>query len=415
MENRFNRILTIFFAALFLLNVAHLLLGFASIPGYYERVTTLTIPPMPVSGGNFLTNEEAAENAAKHQMTLSQYAVSQVVYHSFIVLLCMTVALLIVLRARWNWFAWYSACLLSFIAGFAFFDEVVAARLVPLGVYEIGSLFWPLVLLYFFLFPNGKPVPRRALWLIAPVLLLHFALQFIFWILVLFPDSAFQRAVDVLAAPFQYMIIGVFLFILGCQVYRYLRVSTRAEKQQTKWFLFGFVMFLLLSTLSDALGDLNPLADEVNILIFAFLPLSIGIAILRYRLWDIDILIRRTVTYATVIALLLVVYFGSVILLQQLFAAVTGQRTEVITVLSTLAIAALFVPLRNRIQYAIDKRFNRRKYNAQQVLQKFAETVRDETDLDKLTAELMNVVNETMQPKSVSLWLKKEDGRQGDR
>jgi hypothetical protein len=139
------------------------------------------------------------------------------------------------------------------------------------------------------------------------------------------------------------------------------------------------------------------------------IPIVIGIAILRYRLFDIDILIRRTVTYALVTASLLVVFFGSVIVLQQIFSSITGSgQNEIVTVLSTLAIAALFVPLRNRIQNEIDKRFNRKKYDAQQVMQKFAETVRDETDLEKLTGELVNVVNETMQPKSVSVWLKQE-------
>jgi hypothetical protein len=148
-------------------------------------------------------------------------------------------------------------------------------------------------------------------------------------------------------------------------------------------------------------------------LIFQVVYVFIGIAILRSKLFDIDILIRKTVTYAIVVALLAIVYFGSVILLQQLFAAVSGQRSEVITVLSTLAIAILFVPLRNRIQNAIDKRFYRKKYDAQKVLEKFAETVRDETDLDKLTAELVNVVQETMQPRSVSVWLKRGDGETG--
>lgn len=145
-------------------------------------------------------------------------------------------------------------------------------------------------------------------------------------------------------------------------------------------------------------------------LTFLFLPLSIGIAIVRYRLWDIDVIVRKTLTYALVAALLAIMYFGLVILLQQLFAAVSNQRSEFITVLSTLAIAALFVPLRNRVQAMIDKRFYRKKYDAQQVLQRFSETVRDETDLEKLTNELLSVVNETMQPKSLALWLSQTRG-----
>ena len=144
---------------------------------------------------------------------------------------------------------------------------------------------------------------------------------------------------------------------------------------------------------------------------FVALPISIGFAILRYRLWDIDVLIRKTLTYAIVAALLAAVYFGSVILLQRVFATLSGQQSEIITVFSTLAIAALFVPLRNRIQGIIDRRFYRKKYDAQAVLQQFSVTVRDEMDLEKLTRSLMSVVNETMQPRSTSIWLKNLDNQ----
>ena len=342
-------------------------------------------------------------------MTLSQYAVTQVVYHSVIVVLCLAIALLIIWRAGWNWFAWYSAFFLVFIAGFAVYDEVYVARLLPLWLLEIGALFWPLVLLYFYLFPNGKPVPRRALWVIVPVLLLHFALQASVYFLLLFPAVSAQSGFEDVLGPAQVSFVLVFLFIFGCQVYRYRRVSTREEKQQTKWFLSGFVFFIVLSTLSEAAGSLNPFADEVGLLIFVFVPLSIGIAILRYRLFDIDVIIRKTLVYSVLTALLALIYFGGVVLVQQLTRSITASSDLAIAV-STLIIAALFFPLRRRVQSAIDRRFYRRKYDAAKTLTAFGVTVRDEVELDKLTSELLVVVNETMQPASASLWLKPMPG-----
>jgi hypothetical protein len=236
-------------------------------------------------------------------------------------------------------------------------------------------------------------------------------------------------------------ILAAFAALVYAQVWRYRHYLTPLQRQQVKWFLFGvaivpfaFLPWVILGPTwtSPDLADPNHIPTLSFLLVWTLwlmaLPISVGIAILRYRLWDIDLIIRRTVTYALVTAFLLVVFFGSVVVLQQLFAAFTGDVSsrilsgigivrddtssggnELITVISTLAIAALFVPVRNRIQDVIDRRFNRKKYDAQQVLQNFGETVRDETDLERLTSELVNVVQETMQPKSVSLWLKREE------
>jgi len=153
-------------------------------------------------------------------------------------------------------------------------------------------------------------------------------------------------------------------------------------------------------------------AGTAMLVFLLLIPLSIGMAILRSRLWDIDILIRRTLVYSVFAGVLALIYFGSVVILQQAIRAVTGrQQPEIVTVISTLAIAALFAPLRRRVQNAIDRRFYRRKYDAAQTLAAFSATVRDEVDLNKLTERLIAVVEETMQPAHVSLWLRKTDGK----
>lgn len=143
----------------------------------------------------------------------------------------------------------------------------------------------------------------------------------------------------------------------------------------------------------------------INMLSVAAIPLAIGVAVARYRLWDLDLVIRRTTQYALLTSILALIYFGSVVVLQRVIAPMTGDSTPAV-VLSTLLIAALFLPLRRRIQETIDHRFFRRKYDAEQVMAQFAATVRDETDLDELTAELVRVIQETMQPEYVSVWLR---------
>jgi hypothetical protein len=146
---------------------------------------------------------------------------------------------------------------------------------------------------------------------------------------------------------------------------------------------------------------------ELDTITAIALPIGIGISILRYRLWDIDIIIRKTLVYAVLTALLALVYFGLVVLLQSIFETLSGQESPLVIVASTLVIAALFAPLRRRVQDLIDRRFYRRKYDAQQVLAQFADTVRDETDMDRLTAELQRAVQETLQPETVSIWLQR--------
>jgi hypothetical protein len=206
------------------------------------------------------------------------------------------------------------------------------------------------------------------------------------------------------------------LTIVGASVaslfVRYRRAHA-VERQQIKWLLYVGAIFVLFygvvyftSSDSDQFGAMD---DWVNLLftlsILAF-PVAIAIAILRYRLFDIDVIIRRTVVYGLLSLLLALVYFGMVVLLQSIFAAATAERSPLIIVLSTLLIAALFAPLRARVQAFVDRRFYRQKYNAQLVLADFAQTARTEVSLEELAADLSQVVQETMQPESVSVWLK---------
>jgi hypothetical protein len=196
------------------------------------------------------------------------------------------------------------------------------------------------------------------------------------------------------------------LLALVSMIVRFRR-SIGVERQQLKWIVYagavaagGFALTLFLS---------GPLADAVFVLAFlAFIgvPVAGGVAIMRYRLYEIDLLINRTLVYVALTASLVLVYVGGVVLLQSVFRALTGQESQLAVVASTLTIAALFSPLRRRIQGFIDRRFYRRKYDAEKTLARFSSKLRDETDLDRLTAELLSVVWETMQPTRVSLWLR---------
>jgi hypothetical protein len=203
-------------------------------------------------------------------------------------------------------------------------------------------------------------------------------------------------------------------------VLRYRR-SGSEQREQIKWIAFAgsFVglmsLITVVSTLifapefPDSTGT-QPLwlgvLQDVELLSFAGIPVAVGIAVLRYRLYDIDVIINRTLVYGSLTATLIALYFGGIVVLQRLFVLLTGQQSTLAVVASTLLIAALFNPLRRRIQSFIDRRFYRRKYDARKTLEAFTAKLRDETDFDALNAELVGVVNETIQPAHVSLWLR---------
>jgi hypothetical protein len=269
----------------------------------------------------------------------------------------------------------------------------------------MNALAFAVLFLVFAQFPTGHFVPRWVGWMV------------IGWC----AASGLFIVSYVLTGELQFTTVtlvwlAVLSGITGAQVYRYRSVSNPLERAQTRWVIFGGVIALgviiadfaptyLFPALRQS-GSLYLLASApVYTLPIILFSICLGVAILRYRLYDIDVIIRRTLVYGVVTATLVAVYFGSVVVLQAAFHALTNQGSTLAVVASTLAIAALFQPLRRRVQAAVDRHFYRRKYDAERTLSAFVATVQGEMDLDELTAQLVSVVEETMHPSHVTFWL----------
>lgn len=229
------------------------------------------------------------------------------------------------------------------------------------------------------------------------------------------------------------MSVIIIICFFYAQVYRY-RHADAAHRQQMKWAVLGFTVAIVTffgigTVLNDLLGiDTAPnrtkllydiAISAVILTAFASVPVSMGFAILRYRLWDVDVIIRRTLVYSVITGILATVYFSGVTLFQAMFSKVAGSESPLAIVASTLIIAALFTPVRRRVQDVVDRRFYRRKYDAEKTIDSFASAVRDEVDIKRLQGALLGVVEETMQPEHVSLWLRERGeltsaGRRGE-
>jgi hypothetical protein len=202
------------------------------------------------------------------------------------------------------------------------------------------------------------------------------------------------------------------IFVAAASLVGRLHHARGVERQQIKWVAYAgalgggasFPTYTLLEAVDQRwlhmVGYVPALVGIVGV------PIAVGIAITRYRLYGIDILINRTLVYGSLTAMLVVVYFGGIVVSQRVFVLLTGEKSTIAVVASTLLIAALFTPLRRHIQSFIDRRFYRRKYDARKTLEAFSAQLRNQTDLDALSNELVGVVRETMQPARVSLWLR---------
>ncbi len=271
----------------------------------------------------------------------------------------------------------------------------------------LGNLIWifiiaPLVVYLFLIFPVEK-WPIRRYPRLTPLLLFGLSAG-IGGLYVL--SSIGGRSIDV--SNWQ---VIIFMPIIAISlVHTYFSVREPIAHQQVKWVAFGGIIGIVGSfSFWGAVGGISHSSPIWQItvwsLLFAVFPICLVMAILRYRLWDIEIIINRTLVYGTLTGLLALTYFVSAVLLERLFRALTGSASQATVVVSTLLILGLFSPLRRRVQAEIDRRFYRRKYDAQKMLTEFSATVRDEVDLQVLSQKLINIVEETMQPEQVSLWL----------
>jgi hypothetical protein len=289
---------------------------------------------------------------------------------------------------------------------------------VPLAIPQ-QAIGWFALLLFTCVFPDGRFVPRWARWYLAGAAV---------WV-----TGSFLLAPRVLAArPPLLIVLGLAIWVAWfgggvlAQGYRYLRVATPGQRQQTKWVVLGFLVaiggslaavipyMLLATTLHPALTLVLIHLAAIPLIALGALavPISVAIAVLRHQLFDIDLIIRRTLVYGTLSAALVLIYGACVALADGVVGALggslagVGPQTPGVVVVSTLAVSALFQPLRRRVQTGIDQRFYRRKYDAERTLAEFAASLRTEFDLAQFEQRLLTVVERTMQPEHVSLWLR---------
>jgi hypothetical protein len=366
----------------------------ARLPAYYTDLQTICTGAMC---GSAQLTPESAQTMQKLGLSVGTYAAFILALTLVLALLCFVVGAVIFWRRSDDWMALLVA--LAVVVTVTLSGDVYGMNMnsawgvLDMVLSVLGTGVYVLVLS---LFPDGRFVPRWTRWLLLcwPVALF---VSFIPWVYTLVWHAA----------------LGLLLI---AQVYRHRTAASPLQRQQTKWLLYGgsvgviaIVVLTVLPFLFPSLGQAGSFYWLVSLpvyLVISFtLPLCIGLAILRYRLYDIDLIIHRTLVYSTLTVLLAMIYFGLVFAMQFLLRGLISQTNGVALVVSTLAIAALFQPLRHRIQSFIDRRFYRRKYDAARTLAAFSVTVRDEVDLDKLCAKLTAVVEETMQPAHVSLWL----------
>ena len=381
-----------------------------SIPGYIAQLQTLCTGASCNSGQ---LSADARTSLEHLGLSLGEYVAFNVALIFIATLVGFALAFLLVLRRSDDWMALLVALMLVYlttgsIANTFVLNHWIGPAFASILFSILGELGFISIALVFYLFPDGRFVPHWTRWVMLVVI--GSSLPFI---IVPYSSAVWLTVVSTLIYS------GSLISLVVAQIYRYRHVSSLLQRQQTKWVVYSLTVSILLvvgiillpQLLVPALGQAGSLSASisstiVNLLFYILVPIAFGIAILRYHLYDIDVLINRTLVYSTLSALLALIYFGLIFALQYLLRGIINQKNEVAIVISTLVIYALFRPVRSRLQAIIDHRFYRRKYNAARILAAFGATLRHEVELDDLSRQLVAVVQETMQPSQVSLWLR---------
>lgn len=377
------------------------------LPSYFSQLQTVCSNP---TCALVQPTTDSVHAMQKLGLSVSSYATFTLMLTLFTALVCFLVSGVIFWRKSDDWMALLVA-LTEVVSGtlfvsYALLESHASWRWLAVVTNVFGHA---VLFLFASLFPNGKFIPRWSRWI---------TVGWIIWSLLFYTVLH--------TVPFAYNIL-VLVSGLACalfaEIYRYRYASSLAQRQQIKWVILagclGAVMVIVLDVpnlvfpVTGQTGSFYRLfvSGPADILAVLLIALSLCLAIFRYRLYDIDIIINRTLVYGSLTVILALVYFGLVAGLQALLRGLINQDNSVAIVISTLAIAALFQPLRSRIQRIIDRRFYRRKYDATKTLEAFSARLRSEVDLNQLQEHLLDVVQETMQPAQVSLWLR-QSGRE---
>ena len=386
------------------------------LPAYFAQIQNVcTTSPLCTSAQPAVDSARALQ---AHSLTIASYAIFSLDFIVAVALVCCIVGVVIFWHRSDDWMALFVALVLMMIGDvYASYPLRQSHSAWHWSAFILNTIIFALVFLFFALFPNGRFVPRWARWI---------ALVWVAWEIGLLFLSRF---------PFSGRLDNlVWLCLCGCslvaQIFRYWSMSNSVQRQQIKWVVFGMCLSMITviglripAVIFSSLGpgSLYDLASGLGLTLAIIpFPLSIGFAMMYSKLWDIDKIINRTLVYGLLTALLVLAYFGSVTLLQYLFRAFTAQVSPLEVAGSTLAIALLFHPLRGYLQKTIDTCFNRCKYDPSQVLANFDATVRSclysctDEGLESLTENMRKVIEETLQPSHISLYLYGLDFAEGN-